>query len=553
VRSLAPCLIYAILAACGSSSNPDPSPMSGADAQPPFAADGGVLPDPPQATSAVLTWHNDTLRTGAQLAEDVLSPDAVRSRGMRLAYSRPVDKAVHTQVLYQDGVFYTATMANTVFAFDAEDASASGTEAGLLWKRTLVDPQDATARPYPRGIAATPVIDDAAGMMYVVFSTKNQVEEPWGESEVDAQFWIAALDLATGEVLRTARVEAEVPRGDGTMLPFLARNHRCRPALLLVGGSLWFAFGTRSKEGMIEYHGWVFRYDAATLTRQGVWNATPDFRGLGQGGGIWMGGAGLAADPLGAVYFITGNAAADLAAGSYGNSFVKLAADGDRLDVAAAFTPSDPERNLERFDVDLGSGGVALMPGTRRLVGGGKTGILYLLDLDGLTLVQELQAFTNVYNPTFDNDSDWIGGPHLHGGPVFWQGPDPDVAWIYHWAENDYLKGYRYLRGEDRLDPEPVVGRVLALANLMPGGILSLSAHGTEDGIVWAILPADDEPDPSYGEYPGRLLAFDALTLELLWDGETPTVSKWMPPTIAGGKVFAPTSSKEIEVWTLGD
>jgi hypothetical protein len=542
------CLLLATLVACGGeSARPADSP----DSSEPGWADGAVLPPPPTATSAVTTWHNDDLRTGAQLAERILTPAAVRSRGLRLAASRPVDGAVYAQILYLDGVFFAATMKNTVYAWDAADLSATGSEAGLLWKTTLADPADAAARPHARGIMSTPVLDPGAGLLYVAFSTKDQVDEPWGESTVDVRYWLAALDLATGAVVRTAPVEGQAPRGDGSSLAFLPRNHRNRPALLLAGGSLYLAFGARSKEGQIEYHGWVLRHDAATLGPRGAWNATPDFRGVGQGGGIWQGGAGLAADPDGAVYLITGNAEANLAAGSYGNAFVKLTPYGDRLEVTGAFTPEDPERRLERNDVDLGSGGVALIPGTRTLVGGGKTGILYLLGLDGLAPIQELQAFTNVYHPEFIADSDWIGGPHLHGGPVVWQGPDPDVVHVFHWAENDYLKGFRFRRGQGRLEPEPTVGPILAVADIMPGGMLSLSADGQEGGVVWAFLPGSDQPDPVYGELPGRLLAFDAITLELLWEGDVTTLSKWMPPTIADGRVFVPTSSHEVEVWEL--
>ena len=38
------------------------------------------------------------------------------------------------------------------------------------------------------------------------------------------------------------------------------------------------------------------------------------------------------------------------------------------------------------------------------------------------------------------------------------------------------------------------------------------------------------------------LYAFDAMTLQVLWNTQFPSIPKWMPPTIADGKVFMPTS-----------
>jgi hypothetical protein len=523
-------------------------------------ADAGV-PDPPPY-GGVLTYHNDNARTGVNRAETILTPDAVQARGMKVAFSRPVEGSVIAQVLYVPDldvggeardVFYVFTMKNYVYAFDANVTAESGThEAGVVWMTMLGDPESAN-RGIPRGIFSTPVIDLEAGEIYLVYSTKDRWDEPFGESDVDAEYWLTALDLRTGDVRRRVKIAASHPRAGGKTLSFLARNHRQRPALLLANGSIYVAFGTRSKEHLIEYHGWFLRYGARSFELEGVWCSTPEQTRAGQGGGIW--GAAPAADAEGNVFLVTGNALADHAGGSYGNSIVGLAPD---LTLRGAFTPVDPERRLEIFDVDLGSGGLAVIPRARQIVGGGKTGILYLLDTARVEKLQEFQAFINVYEPEFVVDSSWAGGPHLHGSPVVWQGPDPGHATVYHWSENDALKAFKYRWDTARLEPEPaVIAEVLAPHGpeekpVMPGGMISLTANDRQDGIVWASVPEGHEHDPQSGELKGLLLAFDAVTLQELWRTSIPSIPKWMPPTVSDGKVFMPTSSETVLVYELG-
>jgi outer membrane protein assembly factor BamB len=566
-RALAIFLAVGPLWACGDGEQGTTDPITPSDADGGGATGGdndggGGGPPPPPPDPAVLTYHNDNARTGANLAETILTPDAVQTRGMNLAFSRPVEGNVVAQALYVpkldfDGtphdVFYVFTMKNYVYAFDANERGESGTlKAGVVWMTMLQDPESA-ARGIPRGIFSTPVIDREAGEIYLVYSTKDVWTEPFGESTVNAEYFLAALDLKTGDVRRQVKIEASVPRGNGKTLSFLARNHRQRPALLLANGSIYVAFGTRSKEHMIEYHGWMMRYDARSFDLQNVWCATPDRAQLGQGGGIW--GAAPAADSAGNIFLATGNALADHAAGSYGNSIVGLTPD---LNVLGAFTPIDPDRRLEIFDVDLGSGGVVVIPRANQIVGGGKTGILYLLDKERVEKLQEFQAFINVYDPGFVVDSSWAGGPHLHGSPVVWQGPDKSFATVYHWSENDALKAFKYRWDTDRLEPESaIVGEVLTPEGtedkpIMPGGMISLTANGKENGIIWASVPASHEHDPESGELKGLLLAFDAVTLQKLWETNIPSIPKWMPPTVSDGKVFMPTSSETVLVYELG-
>ena len=89
----------------------------------------------------------------------------------------------------------------------------------------------------------------------------------------------------------------------------------------------------------------------------------------------------------------------------------------------------------------------------------------------------------------------------------------------------------------------------------MPGGILSISANGNRDGILWATTPLDH--DAFVQVVRGQFRAFDARTLELLWssDRDDPddvfAFAKYCAPTIANGKVYLATFSDRLNVYGI--
>src|SRR5712692_3340998 len=130
---------------------------------------------------AVVTQHNDTFRTGAQLAETTLTPGAVRRLGMRVKYTALVDGNINGQPLYARGVSFPDGRANALYVVTSENtayAFVAGTGA-QKWMHRLLDSDLSreTGRPLTRGDTnppVTPVIDVFGHTMYVVFSTKNQ-------------------------------------------------------------------------------------------------------------------------------------------------------------------------------------------------------------------------------------------------------------------------------------------------------------------------------------------------------------------------------------------
>jgi hypothetical protein len=133
-------------------------------------------------TRDVLTQHNDTSRTGAYTQETQLTPTALRSGAFGELYERTVEGDIYAQPLYMHDVptavgtknlFFIATSTNRVYAFDADDLSASrGTPA--IWHRQLDPWRALTGEEICRettgavGITSTPVIDPASQTMYVV-------------------------------------------------------------------------------------------------------------------------------------------------------------------------------------------------------------------------------------------------------------------------------------------------------------------------------------------------------------------------------------------------
>jgi hypothetical protein len=114
-------------------------------------------------------------------------------------------------------------------------------------------------------------------------------------------------------------------------------------------------------------------------------------------------------------------------------------------------------------------------------------------------------------------------------------------ALVYMWGQTDRLRAYR-LDGE-RLQEAPfAIGPEVTQGH--PGAMVSLSANGNKDGVLWAAIHASG--DSWHESRPGILHAYDADDIKHeLWNSlENPTrddcnnYSKAAPATIANGKVY---------------
>lgn len=510
----------------------------------------------------VITQHNDNFRTGSYLSEFALTPDAVLHNGMQPAFTPvPLQGAPSTQPLYvrelqgANTVFVT-TMDNWIYAINASNGT-------VIWRKRFDD----VDRPVARGIDTTPVIDVAANRMYLLFSAAKKPLDfgtpDYRNPGVDLAYWLVALNLANRTEVRTP-VAAWVYRDTGKKLSFAANSQIAHPALLLDHGSLYIAFGAFAPAEVEDayldkYHGWVMRYRATDLALQSVFCTSPNVAGRANnvrsiphapGSGIWHGGGGVAADPDGNVYLLTGNGRVELDNSNYADAFLKLTISAGTL-VPSAFVPGPPDDpdpdQLESQDADLGSGGPLVLPGFNFVVGGGKSGWMYLLDRTSMNRQQRLTASTNIY--TGERWEHWDTGPHLHGSPSLWQ--RSGATDLYVWGEKDKLRQFRFDPGTKRfIEPELHGAAVSALPKPMPGGMISISANGStpHSGVVWATLPIENI---EFGDIQCRLYAFAGDDLKPLWDDAYGLCGHWAPPTIADGRVFVVSANTKARSGNL--
>jgi len=526
----------------------------------------------------VLTHHNDLSRTGAILNETTLSPASLKSQSFGRLFSLIVDGQIYAQPLLVSGltipgqgtrnVVFVATMRNWVYAFDADQAQPEP-----FWKVHLGAPmpydripKDAGAllgqyniRPYI-GISSTPVIDRAAGRIYVI----AKIADPPcpGEEAATAAcpviLRIHALDLATGKIVQQNDIHLPLLSTVSIPAEDLARRHIQRSALTLANGRIYAAFG--SHQDAPPWQGFVIAFDPVTLRQiDPIFCTTPG----GKEGGIWQAGNGPAVDAAGNLYVMTGNGTFDPAKHQYGGVFLKISPDLAPLDW---FAPAAVQA-LNALDVDLGASGPLLIPDTNELVGGGKDGKLWLLDRDKLGGQQQHHWFHDGTSPPvqyFQAARPWriswlswfpflfnIGYHHNHGSPIYFNSRTKGPT-IYIWPEEDNLRAFHY-KAKSKFDTKAVKGMMGNKG--MPGGFLSISANGQDNGIVWAAIPYKD--DAWVEIVRGSLRAFDANSLQLLWstDVDDPAdnfdFAKYVPPTVANGKVYLPTFSDRLNVYGL--
>src|SRR6185312_1915856 len=497
----------------------------------------------PVARVSVLTRHDDNARSGANLRESQLTPAVVRSGAFGPLFTLFVDGFVYAQPLVAtnvdvgDGgvhdVVYVATEHDSLYAFDADRGGAP------LWQRSFGRSSNLVCFPQKLltpeiGITGTPVIDPVARTIYLVAYTQD---DPASCATGNFHQTLWAVDMASGDpVAPPVEVTASAP------IVFDPVQQLQRTALLLSDGVLYFAFASHG--GLEPYHGWMFAYDPKTLAQLASFITTT----AGRQGGIWMGGEGPSSTGDGDFFFTSGNGTWN-GRDNWADSLLRMRLVDGRLTFVDFFTPYN-QADLDELDLDLGSTGVLLVPGTHTLAGvdrrlaviAGKQGNLYLLDRDAL----------GGFHPEGDHvlQTVPITAWNIDGSAVYFD--DGIQPRVYIWGASANLDAFA-------LSDSPS-GRYLTLDSAsrapfvpgLPGGMLAVSANGTSGGIVWANHPwspaAGGEANAITQVVPGVLRAFDATDVRVeLWnnraDRTAPADSvgdfaKFCPPTIANGKVY---------------
>jgi hypothetical protein len=495
------------------------------------------------AQPPVLQRGYDAEVSGATLSETTLNTSNVVPGSFGLVFKLSVDDNIMAQPLYVPNVMikgtarnvvYVATMRDTLYAFDADRAGSP------LWTRNLATFEGATPVPIAQfaysgsnniignlGILSTPVIDLSTNTLYAVACTLENNT---------LVYRLHAVDITTGVPRSGSGV---VISGTYGTVTFDARNQSQRTSLVLSGNKVVFGFGALERESTAHlYSGWVMAYDKNTLEQTGLFATVT--RGNG-GGGVWQSGRPPAVGGLGYVYVITGNAYGAGYDGVHNFSESVLRLDpAHGLKLVDWFTPSN-WLTLDDQDLDLTSSGPMVVPGTSLVVGGGKTGVLYVLNTAtglGKNTASDRGALQKIQ----------ITAGHLHGGPVYWQRATANGGpLMYDWGSGDALKAFRF-NGATFATTPSATGSV---GSTWPGGILTLSADRDKpgSGVLWATIATGG----------GELYAFDAGNVaKELWNSKMNATrdsfgnfAKFVPPLVANGRVYVATFSAQMAVYGL--
>jgi len=485
----------------------------------------------------VLTDNYDNARTNANLHETVLNKANVNPAQFGKLFSLPVNGFINAQPLYVHGVtipgkgthnvVYVVTHHNDVYAFDADSPGDSLWHVNLGPSVTDFNISDLVEL----GVMGTPVIDPATNTLYAVAYTKESGSY---------FFHLHALDITTGDEKfgGPTEIKATLPGtsyydAKNGQVSFDASQHLQRPGLLLLNNTVYVAFGSHGDVGV--YHGWLLGYNAANIQQQvSAFISTPD----SSGGSFWQGGRGPAADENGYIYLTTANGPADNIA-NFGESLVKLETSSGGLKLADWFS-FDYWAQLNDVDADFGScGPVLTAAGT--VIGGGKEGVIVVADRNNLGHMQNgnvqlLERFQA------------IGFGILN--MAYWERPASPVVYVR--AYNDAVKAFRMVNG--RFETTPFTKTTFVAGLPYDGFAVSVNGSADDSAILWVTATPDGDSNG-----PGVLHALAASDLSKeLWNSEMNSVrdrlgdlAKFTAPTIANGKVYAPTFSNQLVVYGL--
>lgn len=488
----------------------------------------------------VLTYHNDVARTGQNLNETILTPSNVHSTTFGKLGFLSVQGLVDAEPLYasnltiggaKHNVVFVVTEHDMAYAFDADTFAQLWTVSLLGSNETTSDARNCGQVTPEIGITSTPVIDPTAGphgTMWVVAMSKDNSSNYFQR--------LHALDITTGADIEPPQtIQATFPNASGHTT-FDPKQYKERAALLLLNGNVYLSWSSHCD--VQPYTGWVMGYNQSTLQQVSVFDFTPN----GSDGSVWMAGDGPAADGAGNIYFLAANGTFDTALnsngfpvnGDFGNAFLKLSTNGNKLAVADYFSMNNTA-NESAFDVDLGSGGELLLPDmadtsgvVRHLaVGAGKDSNIYLVNRDSM----------GKFNPNNDSAIYQELDGALPGGA--WSMPAYFNSTLYYGSVGQPLKAFGFTNA--KLGTSSTSQSAASFA--YPGVTPSISANGTSNGIVWAV---ENGSTAVLHAYDARDLSNELYNSNQAGSRDQFGGNKFITPMIANGKVYVGTPTGVI-------
>ncbi|MBL8217040.1 MAG: hypothetical protein JNK87_40345 [Bryobacterales bacterium] len=483
-------------------------------------------------------------RTGTNLQESILHPSNVKPATFGKLFSRNVDASIYALPLLipnlevagtRRNVLYVATMANTVYAFDADNPA----QAEPLWSTNLGTPAkgDSWIGPLTHGILSTPFIDVPSNTLYTV---TMQRKGP------DANLFVHAIDIVTGKQKYNSPQLLTFPFAGAETLTNVPGALQ-RVGLLMRDDTLYLAFGNivpDPKDQHWSQEGFVQSFNARDLSqRLAVFQSTP----TGRKGGIWQAGRGIASDAAGNIFIATAGGFYD-GKTNFGSSVLKFAP--RTLKMLDWFTPNNHEF-LFLENIDMSAGGVSLIPNSNLLLAGGKEGVIFLINRENMGKLEggagstgPIQRFKATTGCGQKDCAQTLGTAFLGS---------EKKGRLFVWDRLDALYAYDMVNGKFVTKPS-------AISKEKPGmnGGPSVSANGTDmaSAIVWG---ASTQSKKNGGLAPGTLRAFLAsdISQEIYNSDQNGArdalgdFTKFAPPVVANGKVYVPTQSKAVVVYGL--
>lgn len=420
------------------------------------------------------TFGHDPQRTGWAFTEDALNPQ--NASHLQLLWkvtlkNQPKSLNALTAPVVADhvntsagarSVVYVGGSSDSIFALDAGTGKILWTRPGKL----QVSPKNPGMWLCPNNLNATPTIDERHNVIYAITADGN----------------LYGLDLGTGAI----------KFGPVQFVPPYSKNW-----------SLNFSNGivyTTISQGCGGARSGIYSMDVRDPMR-------PATRDLilqhGFGAGVW-GRGGATIGEHGNIFAATGDGQFDPAIGDYGSTAIKAAPRS--LKILDYYLPLN-HNQVTQFDLDMGASSLVWFSyrNFHLVAGGGKEGVLYMLNADSLG---EKDHQTPLYHQKLCNDAMEYEQYGVWGGISEWM-DDKGNAWVY----------------------APVWG---ALSKEAPKFPLTNgpTPHGTIAAFKVAIDPQTHQP-----------------TLDPAW--VSPDMDVPEPVAIAGGVVFA-LSTGENTQQTIG-
>ncbi|HEY2316634.1 MAG TPA: choice-of-anchor D domain-containing protein [Streptosporangiaceae bacterium] len=517
------------------------------------AAGAGLLPRLPVTAvhADEVTASQNDLRTGWDPAEPNLAPVSdggpVGGSDFGQLFKTHLNGQIYAQPIVVGNTLVVATETNHVYGLNAVTGAVE-------WSDSLGKPEPYTGTGCADiapdvGITGAPVYDPATGAVYLVAVVDD------GPSVSQPHVYTYALNAATGKVLPgwPAAIQGSPVNAPGDSFNPLAERER--PGLLLLGDSVYMAFGSYCD--YLPYAGYVAGVNTSTR-HVTLWT---DEAGLTDNqGGIWQGGSGLMSDGPGRILVSTGNGVSPPAGpGSspppeLGDAVVRLdVASNGTLSAGDFFSPADAP-TLDAQDLDLGSGGPVGLPfGTPAdpdlLVQAGKDGRVLLLNRDNLGgRAQGSGGTDDVVAQAGPFGGEW-GQPAAFGpdGSVTATGSDD---YVYYVGRGDVM---RYLQFGADSSGTPTLTDVADSSTTFgyTSGSPVVTSNGNDpaSAVVWEVYSAGG------GGATGTLDAFAAVppsgcatpcSMAPIWSAPIGTAAKFTIPVTDSGRVYVGTRGGNV-------